>query len=258
MGFASVNGIQMYYEDTGGSGLPVIFLHGAGGNHESWFQQVPEFSKRYRCITIDHRGFGQSPDVPNGPSGAAFVSDMEALVAHLGLSQMAIVCQSMGGRTGLGYTLAHPEAVKALVLADTTGGVTDEEMEKVRAELVPPVLDRADLLSRALGIPFQQGFPEKAQLYQQISAKNPPGGFQAGRSYANTPQVGQLAGLKVPTLLLVGEVDVLAPPPVMELMHKRMPGSRLVVVPGAGHSVYFEKPEEFNRIVLDFLADVVR
>ena len=255
---APINDIQVYFEDTGGSGLPVVFLHGAGGNHESWFQQVPEFSKRYRCITIDHRGFGQSPDVPNGPSGDAFVSDMEALVAHLGLGQMAIVCQSMGGRTGLGYTLAHPEVVKALVLADTTGGVTDEEMEKVRAELVPPVQDRTDLLSRALGVPFQQQFPEKAKLYQEISAKNPPGGFQAGRSYANTPQVGQLAGLKVPTLLLVGEVDVLAPPPVMELMHQRMPGSRLAVVPGAGHSVYFEKPEEFNRIVLDFLAEVVR
>jgi len=257
MSFAAVNGIQMYYESTG-SGFPVVFCHGAGGNHESWFQQVPEFSKRYRCITIDHRGFGQSKNASGQPNGEAFVPDLEALLAHLGIDQVAIVCQSMGGITGLGFTLAHPERVRALVLADTTGGVTDDEIRQLRESLVPPVQDRTDLLSRALGEPFQKQFPEKAKLYHEISGKNPPEGYQPGRNATNPPDLAKVAALKVPTLLLVGEVDKLAPPPVMELMLKRIPGSTLVKVPGAGHSVYFEKPEEFNNAVLGFLDEVVK
>ncbi|MBI2886586.1 MAG: alpha/beta hydrolase [Chloroflexi bacterium] len=255
---APINGIQLYYEDAG-RGLPVVFCHGAGGNHESWFQQAPAFSKQYRCIAIDHRGFGQSLDVPNGPGGDAFVQDMEGLVAHLGLGEIVLVAQSMGGRTALGYTLAHPGRVRALVLADTTGGATDDEMEKVRESLVPPVQGQGDLLSRALGLPFQQQYPEKAQLYHSISAKNPPRDEASfGRMRANPIDARSLKTLKVPTLLIVGEVDVLAPPPVIELLHQRIPGSRLAKVPGAGHSVYFEQPEEFNRIVLGFLADVLK
>ena len=130
---AQVNGIELYYE-VHGNGPAVVFAHGAGGNHLSWWQQVPVFASKYRCITFDHRGFGQSPDVPNGPGGGAFVDDLKQLLEQLRIDRISLVAQSMGGRTCLGFTLAYPERVQALVMADTTGGFIDARMAQLRAE----------------------------------------------------------------------------------------------------------------------------
>ena len=130
---AQINGIELYYE-VHGDGPAVVFAHGAGGNHLSWWQQVPVFARQYRCVIFDHRGFGQSPDVPNGPGGQAFVEDLKNLLDHLKIERAALVAQSMGGRTCLGFTLAYPERVRALVMADTTGGFSDAHMAQLRAE----------------------------------------------------------------------------------------------------------------------------
>src|SRR5438094_115563 len=91
------DGFRLYYEDTGGVGPTILFLHGAGGNHLSWWQQVPLFAEEYRCVTMDQRGFGQSPDIVGGPGPAALGADALALLDHLGISQAALVAQSMGG-----------------------------------------------------------------------------------------------------------------------------------------------------------------
>jgi len=72
MAFMTKNGFRLYHEDTGGHAAAVLFLHGAGGNHLSWWQQVPVFAEEYRCVTVDQRGFGQSPDVAGGPGPADF------------------------------------------------------------------------------------------------------------------------------------------------------------------------------------------
>ena len=117
---ADVNGIGLYYEEHG-KGFPVVFAHGAGGNHISWWQQVPVFARRYRCVTFDHRGWGLSLDADDrGP--AAFIPDLRALIDHLGLEEMFLVGQSMGGLTCLGLTIADPGRVRGLV---TTGDIAD-------------------------------------------------------------------------------------------------------------------------------------
>src|SRR5439155_1343342 len=87
MPFMVKDGFRLYYEDTGGPGPTVLFLHGAGGNHLSWWQQVPVFAEEYRCVTVDQRGFGQSPDVAGGPGPAALGADALALLDHLGIAQ---------------------------------------------------------------------------------------------------------------------------------------------------------------------------
>src|SRR2546427_9615251 len=87
MAFMVKDGFRLYYEDTGGVGPTILFLHGAGGNHLSWWQQVPVFAEEYRCVTMDQRGFGQSLDVAGGPGPAALGSDALALLDHLGISQ---------------------------------------------------------------------------------------------------------------------------------------------------------------------------
>src|SRR6185369_8792766 len=125
MPFAAVNGIQLYYESHG-TGPAVVFAHGRGGNHLSWWQQVPAFAAKYRCITIDHREFGQSKEVPGGPGRAAFVEDLRGLLDHLEIPEACLVGQSMGGATCLGFAVAYPQRTRALVLADTSGGIVDD------------------------------------------------------------------------------------------------------------------------------------
>ena len=117
MASAAVNGINLYYEEHG-AGPAVVFAHGAGGNHLSWWQQVPVFSRKYRCVTFDHRGWGLSLDGHDaGP--AAFVEDLRELLDHLGIERAALVAQSMGGLTCLSFAIAYPQRVWALVMGNT-------------------------------------------------------------------------------------------------------------------------------------------
>jgi 3-oxoadipate enol-lactonase len=242
-----VNGIDLYYE-VHGEGPAIVFAHGAGGNHLSWWQQVPVFARQYRCVTFDHRGFGQSPDLPNGPGSQAFVEDLKQLLDHLKIERVALVAQSMGGRTCLGFTLAHPERVRALVMADTTGGFTDARMTQLRAE-GEAALAGANPPPRTYARHFPEEQPAQAFLYEQIRALNPP----RGEASVPGPTIEQVQALRTPTLLIVGEHDVIAPPAIMKMFQSYIPHARLAEVAGAGHSVYFEKPEAFNRTVLEFL-----
>ena len=247
-----VNGIELYYESTG-EGPAVLFAHGRGGNHLSWWQQVPVFSRNYRCVTFDHRGFGQSLNPPTEPGRDAFVDDLRDLLDHLGIDSAFLVAQSLGGLTCLGFALEYPQRVKGLVLGDTTGGIGEDSVVDVIVNRKAP----DDTMLRAVAPDFRDRDPAKAFLYREINLMNPPkelepNGFTSGEG----PKAQELAGMRTPTLLIVGSEDVVMPPAAMELSHKLIPGSRLEVVDGAGHSVYFEKPDIFNRLVLDFFAGI--
>src|ERR1044071_9758968 len=121
---------RVYFEASG-SGPLLVFAHGLGGNHISWWQQVPHFRDRYTCVTIAHRGFAPSREEPGGAGAHAFVDDLAALIAHLGLDDVRLVAQSMGGWTCLGYALRHPERVRALVLACTTGVLANPTLDAI-------------------------------------------------------------------------------------------------------------------------------
>jgi 3-oxoadipate enol-lactonase len=251
MPITQVNGINLYYE-VHGDGPAIVFAHGAGGNHLSWWQQVPVFARQYRCVTFDHRGFGQSPDIPNGPGSQAFVEDLNQLLDHLKIEHVVLVAQSMGGRTCLGFTLAHPDRVQALVMADTTGGFADARMAQRRAE-GEVAMTGPNPPPRTYARHFPEEQPAPAFLYEQIRALNPP------RHEASVPgpTAEEVRALRTPTLLIVGEHDVIAPPAIMKMFQSYIPHARLAEVAGAGHSVYFEKPEAFNRTVVEFLKEVI-
>src|SRR5712692_6332596 len=114
MAFMAKDGFRLYYEDNGGNAPTVLFLHGAGGNHLSWWQQVPVFAEEYRCVTMDQRGFGQSHDVSGGPGPAALATDALALLDHLQIEKAALVSQSMGGWAAVGAAVRVPERCWAI------------------------------------------------------------------------------------------------------------------------------------------------
>jgi pimeloyl-ACP methyl ester carboxylesterase len=253
MPIARVNGIELYYESHG-EGPAVVFLHGAAGNHLSWWQQVPAFRDRYRCITIDHRGFGRSTD-PDGKGGAEYVRDLEALLDELQIPRAALVAQSMGGRTALGFAVAHPHRVPALVMADTWGFFEWPELQQEARRLREQTPGQeAPLAERALGAAFQQHEVARTFLYRQIAALNPPRDAATGMPATGAPTRDEVARLPVPVLFLVGGEDALTPPPILRRVHELIPGSQFREFPGNGHSVYFEDAKGFNDAVGTFLA----
>jgi 3-oxoadipate enol-lactonase len=245
---------QLYYE-IHGAGPAVVFAHGAGGTHMSWWQQVPVVSQKYRCITIDHRTYGFSRDVKGGPGRGAFVPDLTGLLDSLGIQKTALVGQSMGGTTVLGFASAHPDRVSALIMSDTTGGYSNPEIEQIRkaAGSAPASIDRA------FAPDFPKREPAKEFLYREIGALTTASNAQAPAAQATPAAASSATDIrpvlenKIPLLFIVGAEDQLIAPPIIEAMHKSMPGSELVKVPGAGHSVYWEKPDDYNRLVMDFL-----
>ncbi len=256
MATIDIDGFSMYYE-TEGSGEPVIFAHGVGGNHASWYNQVPAFAERYQTIVFDHRGFGNSRDVAGGPGRSRFVSDLTGLLDHLEIDRAVLVAQSMGGGTCTGFTVAHPERVRALVLADTVIGMKLPEPIATEYAGIREAGESLGQLERVLGKKTRENEPVLSRLYADIASFNMVNRHTVGGSLGEpiTPQ--QLADTGVPILFIVGTDDVLAPPRIVSAVQKLVPESAYTEVPDVGHSVYFEAPDAFNQAVLGFRGKVL-
>jgi 3-oxoadipate enol-lactonase len=255
---------SIYYE-TCGSGPAIVFAHGLGGNHLSWWQQVAHFSAKYTCVTFAHRGFSPSTPVPGDKAPESYAEDLAALVAELGLEEFRLVAQSMGGWTSIEYLLRDASKVKALVMASTSGTLDFRQLKgpdaaEVRGWLskAPKVL--ADLESRDIlaagGERFAKDQPALAMLYRQVGQLT-AADFKA----AVRPKIMQmrvkdpalLAQLPMPMLFLGGDEDCLYPAAAGPGFAALAPKGKAVRVPKAGHSVYFEHAAQFNQIVEDFL-----
>jgi 3-oxoadipate enol-lactonase len=249
--YCDVNGINLYYESHG-SGPPIVFVHGMGGNHASWFRQIQAFAVDHRVVVYDQRGFGNSND-PQRSGRSEMVGDLAALLDSLSIERAILVGQSMGGGTCTGFTCRHPSRVAALVLADSLVGI---ELPEEVATMVAEARSRADGLTqpvRVLGPATREKRPEQAILYTQLSSFNDydvtniPGVFQ-------TVGLRELAQTSVPILYIVGSDDILFPPTCVRRVHQQIANSQFIEVQGVGHSVYFEDATTFNDVLRTFIA----
>jgi pimeloyl-ACP methyl ester carboxylesterase len=244
---------RLWYTDTGGSGQPVVFLHPATGSALTWGYQQPVFAAAgYRVITYSRRGHYNSDPVPNDKPGSGS-QDLHDLLAFLGIGKLHAVAAAAGVSHALDYALSHPDRLMSMVLASGTGGVRD-------ADYVAMLIN-----VRAKG--FDDMPPEFRELSPSYRALNPAGvrqwvelhhkavtGNRFGQKPANEITWAALQQMKVPTLLMTGDADLIWPSPLLRLFAKHIPGNETVIVTEAGHSIYWEQPEVFNRAVLEFIA----
>jgi 3-oxoadipate enol-lactonase len=256
---------NLYYE-VSGSGPALLFAHGLGGNHLSWWQQVAHFALHYTCVTFAHRGFAPSDPVPGGPDAADYAGDLAALIDHLEFSDVRLVAQSMGGWTMLEYAIAHPARVKALVLSSTSGtldrrgcdpsggGKYDAWLKDAEAKIAAGA---ASGIHPAMGAPAAANSPSLHLLYRSIDdmAGIPDKEkVRAGLRHAAGRTLADLKEFNVPTLLIAGGEDVVFPPFLSSAVAAGLPCGEAHLIPHAGHSPYFEQAATFNRLVEAFLA----
>ncbi|MGE3271026.1 MAG: alpha/beta fold hydrolase [Chloroflexota bacterium] len=256
MPYADVPGARLWYEDTGGNGAPVVFVHPAAASSETWEQQLPAFvAAGYRCITYDLRGWARSRQSADASaSDPGYLSDdLEALTQQLGLDRFCLVAAAYGAMGALDYALRFQDRLRTFVLATSQGAIVDPEYVATIDRIVPPALRAVPIELREVGPSYRAENPAGVQRWLEIIHQS--GGETAPRQARFLKLTLELLeSLTVPTLVLAADADLLAPPSLMRLLADRIPGAVWATIADAGHSAHWERPEAWNRAVLEFLG----
>ncbi|MBD0330331.1 MAG: alpha/beta fold hydrolase [Thermoleophilia bacterium] len=257
----------LWYE-VAGRGLPVVLLHAGIADSRMWDPQFASFAHEYRVVRFDARGFGRSPYAPGRFSP---VDDVRELLDRLGIARAALVGASSGGAVALDVAIAYPERVWALVLVGATvrGRPWSAEVRRFQADeaeaLAAGDLERAVELNLRLWVDGRRppgtvpealrarvaGMQRRAFDLERERAALEPAPEPVGPLWRTEPRLGEV---RAPTLVVVGEADVADVHEASALLAERVAGARQAVIGGAAHLPSLERPQEFDRLVLDFLA----
>jgi pimeloyl-ACP methyl ester carboxylesterase len=262
---ASVRGVELYYEEHG-RGEPLVLVPGFGTGLWIWYRQLPDFAERFRTIVFDPRGVArsQAPDAPFTMRDLA--EDLAALLEELKVERAHILGASFGGFVAQEFALAHPGRTRSLVLCCTsyggaghrppsaetlaaiasTKGLNTEE--RVRENLLLAfsprfVEEHPDEVERVINLRAENFVPEHAYLRQ----------LQAAVAFDAAARVG---GINVPTLVITGDADVIVPHENSLNLAAAIPGATLQLVEGGSHAFFIERPDEFNRAIVEFIEQL--
>jgi pimeloyl-ACP methyl ester carboxylesterase len=265
------DGVKLYFEETG-SGTPVIFVHEFAGDHRSWEPQIRHFSRRYRCITFDARGYPPSdvPEAVSAYSQSRASDDIASVLDYLDINRAHIVGLSMGGYAALHFGFRHQARALSLTVGGCGYGAEPSQHDRFRAE--------AEAIAALI---TSQGMAAFSETYAygparvQFENKDPRGFAEFKRLLADHSAIGsantqlgcqrerpslydlldEMRTLTVPTLILTGDEDWPCLTPGI-LMKQNIPTAALAVMPNCGHAVNLEDTDGFNAIVGNFLMQV--
>jgi pimeloyl-ACP methyl ester carboxylesterase len=251
------DGVRVYYE-VHGSGPGVTLVHGSGGHHAAWWQQVAALRDDYSVITLDLRGFGCTRWTAEHDA-RAFPGDILAVLETVadtgGPVRSVLIGQSIGAAAALRAALRRSDRVAGVVLAHSLGGLRHEELTAlVRADRA--AAEQLPVLDRLLTPGFRERRPDLAFLFRQMGTFNTATMADLRNLNSDGPTVSEVAAAPFPVLLLAGSQDAVLRPATVRRAGELLPRARVEVVPGAPHSMYWETPELFNDAVRKFLAEV--
>ena len=270
MPFATTDdGVKLYYEESG-SGIPVIFVHEFAGDHRSWEPQMRFLSRWFRCITYGARGYPPS-DVPENPaqySQDRARNDIRDVLNHLGIDRAHVCGLSMGGFATLHFGIHYSNRARSLLVGGCGYGAEPNEKAKFAAETEAAVarIEREGMAevgkAYALGptrVQFQNKDPRGWQEFEtQLREHSTKGSALTMRGVQmKRPSLWELQDgmrkITAPTLIVTGDEDDPCLEPAL-LMKRNIPTAGLAVMPRAGHTVNIEDPDEFNRILYNFIT----
>lgn len=267
-GVADLNGTQIAYEIVG-TGHPLVLVHAGIADMRMWDDQVPAFAEHYQVIRYDARGFGKTP---RGTGPIQLYEDLHSLLTFLGIEHAYLLGCSMGGQTIIDFALEHPQMVDALIPVGS--GLSGYEFEADEAMLkewarVEEADKQGDLervcelevhiwvdgLSRT---PEQVDSTVRKRVYEMnwIALKEQAEHPDEEGQTPEPPAIGRLAEIHVPTLVIVGDLDLSQVLKVSDLLASGIVGAQKAVMHGTAHVPSMEQPAAFNQLVLDFLAGV--
>ncbi|MHB8599530.1 MAG: alpha/beta fold hydrolase [Ktedonobacteraceae bacterium] len=266
-GFLDVQAASLYYE-VAGEGYPLLLLHAGIADSRMWDEQFPVFAQHYRTIRYDLRGYGQT----RWDSGTfSTYEDPADLFRALDVQKAHVIGISYGSKIALDFALAHPELVASLVLvAPSVGGTEPSEQIRRFFQEEDALVEKGDLsgateLNLRLWVDGPQRTPAQVnptvrqRVYEmQYLAFTIPMPEHADEQELQPPAITRLAEVRVPTLIIVGNLDLPDKLELTEQLATSIPGARREIIAGAAHMVTMEQPQEFNRIVLNFFREHIR
>ena len=258
-----INGAQIHYEEVGSGPETLVFSHGLLMSGEMFSEQMQALGSRYRCISYDHRGQGRSEVTESGYDMDSLSEDAAALIRELEAAPCHFAGLSMGGFIGMRLAIHHPDLLKSLILMDTSADPEPEQNRGPyrRLAFVGRWFGFRLVAERVMQIMFGRTFladPTRKAVREQwknhLLQLHKVGTSRAAHGVIDRQGVyEQLGQIKTPTLVLVGDEDVATVPAKAERMHQAIAGSKLVVIPGAGHSASIEQPALVTKAIEEFL-----
>lgn len=257
-----VSGVCFRVADEG-SGPVILLVHGFPLDHTMWSSQIEEFSKTNRVIAPDLRGFGGTDGALYSVSMEQYADDLVALLEALHADKPITFCGlSMGGYVGWQFALRHPKWLGRLILCDTRSVADSAEAASNRLKMAEIVTKEGPepiawaMMPKLFAPTTSERRPELTeQIRRTVLATNPIAIAAAHRGMAVRPDVSSfLPTLHVPTLVIVGEYDVISPPAEMKAFSDAMPNARFAVISNAGHMAPIENPSEVNQVIHEFLG----
>ena len=254
MPFATVDGLQIYYE-THGSGPALTLVHGSGGHHAIWWQQVPYFARHFTVVLPNLRGFGKSDSVPDGPDAQDFHKDILAVLDHAKIDKSVILGQSIGAPPAIKLAVEHTQRIAGVVLAHSLGGINDPELKQL-AGADRKEAEKLPVIDRLMSKDFQGKRPELTWLFREMGTFNHAKMQDLRNLSAGGPSIEDVNRSGVPILLLAGGNDAVLRTATVRKAHEKLSRSTLNVISDGPHSLYWECPDVFNRAVHQFLDAV--
>lgn len=256
---ARIGELEVAFERKG-AGPPLVLLHGGVADSREWRRQTDALSDEFAVVAWDAPGCGRSSDPPEGFLLSGYADCLAGLVEALELGRPHVAGLSFGATLALELYRRRPELPRTLILASAYAGWAgslppDEVERRLEAVTRDSYLPAPELTSRFLETLFTGEASDEPveELAAIIADFHPHGARTMARAMAEADLRDVLPRVAVPTLLVHGDADVRAPRPVVEHLHASIPGSELVVVPGAGHQVNWEAADRFTGLVRDFL-----
>jgi len=262
-GYADIGGARLYYEVLG-EGAPLILIHGGLIDRRMWDGQFEVFARQFRVVRYDARGHGLSR---NSRGDYNDYEDLHALMAHLDIGKAFIAGLSMGGGIAIDFALQYPDMVEALILVapglsgyQFTASELGDNQAQFEAAFGAGDLDQAveSFLRAWTDGPQRRPADVDPVVRERVRLMLAEGVTrivsQAGRQVLNPPAIGRLEQIHAPTLCVVGDLDMPVILTIVDMLTNKIPGARKVIIPGVAHMVNMERPNEFNRVVLDFLS----